>query len=107
MGEYNQVGDEWRADAVEAVTGSGVVTRGDAAWAREVADSEREGVASELVEMARPLLEGTVRQRATARRLLSSVPYRNRYKVDPGVQVAIMEALQREGIDLSRIEGGG
>lgn len=84
MGEYNQVGDEWRAGDVEAITGSGEVTRGDAAWASEMAGWEREGVASELIEMARPLLEGTPRQRATARRLLSSVPYRSRYKVDPG-----------------------
>lgn len=68
MGTYDDDGQRVIALSVDGEE----VTRDDEHWEGVVKDWEEEGVDPDLVELARPLLEGTVAQQKAARRVLSA-----------------------------------
>lgn len=61
---------EWDADDV-TIGSDGEVSNRDVEWERDFNHWERRGIADALLGLARPLLEGSPKQRAQAERLLS------------------------------------
>lgn len=60
---------EWDEDDV-AIGSDGEVSNRDVEWERDFNHWDRRGIADPLLALARPLLEGTPKQRAQAERLL-------------------------------------
>lgn len=98
MDTYDEDGQRTIALSVE-----GAVTRDDEHHRRVVKEWEREGVDPDLVDLAYPLLEGTVAQQKAARRVLSaSSDYRADTESVNKVKVLLAEAgLSDAPLDLS------
>ncbi|TNC19782.1 hypothetical protein FHE66_02760 [Georgenia sp. 311] len=99
MDTYDEGGQRVIALSVE-----GEVIRDDEHWEGVVKDWEEEGVDPDLVELARPLLEGSAAQQKAARRVLSAARGNHRTDDEPvgKINVLLAEAgLADSATDLS------
>jgi hypothetical protein len=93
---------QYDGDEVRYLTGDGKAVRADDEWFDSVVrDWGHQGVDTDVVYMARPLLDGTPKQKALAHRFLAQV--RDQYTGSTEAQQQLLRLLVRERVGVGPV----